>query len=157
MNFLHENMTFLESLTYGEKKDILLRHYSKIPDEIVEYTLLKHYSAVQMIEEFLDINLNNSKISLQQFSNEQLFETIDYAHFCTFCNESEEYFNSAMKQNLELEHIKEGSWGAPIVLVKRENSFLTLDGNNRLRMLRCYIRWSNIKCQNQHMAYVIDK
>ena len=82
---------------------------------------------------------------------------IDYAHFCTFRNESQEYYNSAMKDHLELSHIKNGSWVVPIVLVKRNNLFLTLDGNNRLRMLRCYIRWSNHEVQEYHSAYVIEK
>lgn len=157
MKYLYENIVFLESLTFNERRIALLKLYPTIPADIVEYTLLRHIAAMQMLEEFLDVDLNNSKIKLEQFSKEQLFNAIDYAHFCTFRNESQEYYNSAMKDHLELSHIKNGSWVVPIVLVKRNNLFLTLDGNNRLRMLRCYIRWSNHEVQEYHSAYVIEK
>lgn len=157
MKFLCENIPFLESLTFDERRIVLLEHYHTVPTNIVEYTLLKHFAAMQMIEEFLDIDLNNSRINLERFSSEQLFNSVDYANFCTYRNESQEYYINSMKNNLELPYIKDGSWLAPIVLVKRGNMFFTLDGNNRLRMLRCYIKWSNHEVQRYHLAYVIEK
>lgn len=121
MKYLIDNLSYLDELTSQERLDHLLVHYRKVPAPIVEYALCKHYSACQMIEEFSDVDLNESSIVLKHFSTHQIFEEIDYGSFCSFRDESEYYYHTAMENNLEEYHIRNGSWRAPIVVVKRGN------------------------------------
>lgn len=51
MKYLYENIVFLESLTFNERRIALLKHYPTIPADIVEYTLLRHIAAMQIYKD----------------------------------------------------------------------------------------------------------
>ena len=147
---------FLEKLTDSERIDYLERKYPNIPDEIIKYVFNRHYSAVQMFNEFQDIDLTKCTFHEMLFTTEEVFSTIQYADFCCFRNETKNYYETAMKNNLENNNITNGTWNAPILITRVDQYYKTIDGNNRLRMLRCYLKWSNNYKLETHKAIVLE-
>ena len=123
--------------------------------EIVQYFLVAHCWQYYMFSEFDNIDIEKCSIKLISVSCSDIFNKIDYANFCSFKNESKDTFE--MLDSTGYDYWPNGSWSAPIIVVERDQKLVAVDGNNRLRMLRTFLKYSKKKKSLHHSLYLIQE
>ena len=143
----------LEKITTDERRKYFRKNYPNLCEDIIEYVLDRHLGATQIYEEFEFIDLKNCKVEKLDLSTEQVFN-VEYAQFCSFRNESWKYFDAAQSL-IENEWTKSGTWQGPILVTRVNDKFVAIDGNNRLRILRCFLKYSDKYKSPYHTIYYI--
>ena len=144
----------IEDWGYRRKKEFLYNKYPNIHPDVVEFVLLRHLGCEEMYNEFSEIDLTTCRVEKKEFTSDEVLK-INYADFCTFRNESKEYFKTS--HSILETNIVNGTWSAPILVYKRNGEYFAIDGNNRLRMLKCYLKWDKNKKITKHGVYIIYK
>ena len=130
--------------------------YSKFFNEdIIKYFLTRHCSQYSLFKEFDNINIENTLTKLITVSTDDIFNKLEYANFCTSKDETIEKYN--ILKCYTNHYWPHGSWSAPIIVIERDTKLIVVDGNNRLRMLRLFLRNSEEKKANEHKLYVIQE
>ena len=134
-----------------------LRKYSNLfPEDIVEYFLVRHCScySLPLFNYFSYIDVSNCVIKIESITSEEVFSLVDYGPPCTFREEDIDAFNCLSKH---YNYWPNGTWSAPILVVKKDDKLLTIDGNNRLRMLRMFLKYSKNEKSNLHQIYLLEQ
>lgn len=135
------NFDFYSLKNYAFEKYKLI-----IPFNILESFFLRHFNLKSYFINFNHINLKQSFYKILILSNEEIFTKVDYGNFVKFKDESLVAFENLDRNN---DILTFGTWNYPILVTKDNTKFITLDGNNRLRMLRSYLKFSsnlNLSC-----------
>ena len=152
---LHEIMKDINSipeenrLTYATNKYLVF--FNNV--DIIQYFLVKHCSFYDLFKEFNYLNIANTKTELVSVTTDEIFSLLDYPEFNNFTREEIKDYENVMHLDLW----PEGTWNAPIIAVGKNNKYIAIDGNNRLRMLRMYIKYSNSYIKNKHSLYLISE
>jgi len=142
----------LQNLNDKEKMNYFRAVYPNLNDDIIYYFLVRHLGTEFVYEEFSQLNLSKCYVEELELSNDQIFE-IEYADFCSFKNETVQYYN--ILNVVAPNYFITGTWTGPILTTPRNNKLVAIDGNNRLRMLRCYLKHTNMPICDKHRIYVI--
>lgn len=154
---LREILEDIYNANENERLEYALNKYSAIiPSDIVKYFFVRHcsYYDNKLFDEFEHIDFDNYEAILEEVSSEEIFTLIDYATECTLRDESKLYFEELCNWN---DYWPNGTWSAPIVVTKIDKKLLALDGNNRLRMLRMFLKYSNKEKKKSHKIYLLRK
>ena len=157
-------MTFRDILEdIHSKKDedrpsyALEKYKGLFPDDLIEFFLVKHANAYphELFKYFEYIDLNNYIIKLMSVSSEEIFKLVDYAPPCTLRDEDEFEYKKLL--NTGFDFWPNGTWIAPILVIEKDGKLLAIDGNNRLRKLRCFIKYTNKPVSDYHKIYLLEK
>ena len=103
------------------------------------------------------MNLLECEIKEITLTTEEVLNKLEYAEKCTWREEGAEYYklheNSGVFKDCQISN----TWQHPIVLTEIDDKYIAIDGNNRLRILRCYIKNSGVKVDCLHKAYLIKQ
>jgi len=155
-------MTFKEILydIYNVKENDRLTYainkYGKLfSKDIIEHFLVWHCHCFdhELFNYFDYIDISKYVIIRKSITSDEVFSLVDYAPPCNFRDESIEDFKMICDYN----HWPNGTWSAPIIAIKENKKYLAVDGNNRLRMLRLYLKYSNGYKSKNHLLYVLRK
>ena len=136
-----------------EQMEYLRREYPNLNDDVIKYFLMRHLGCEQVYDEFGFLKLKNCSVVEKELSIDEVF-AINYPQFCTFRDESFEYFEG-FQDLLENQWIQKGTWRGPILVTMVEGEMVAIDGNNRLRMLRCYLKYSKKYKAKTHSVYLL--
>ena len=153
MKYLMNKSAELEKLTDDEKYEYFKKTYPNLCDDIIKYVLIRHMCATQIYEDFDFIDLKTSIVETLEISTEQVFN-IEYAQFCDWRDESRKYFD-AWQIEIENKWTCNGSWLGPILVTRVKSNYVAIDGNNRLRILRCFLKHSDNYKAPYHTIYYI--
>lgn len=140
-------------LTPDEQMEYLRREYPNLNDDIIEYFLMRHLGCEQVYDEFGFLKLKDCRVEERGLSIDEVF-AINYSQFCTFRDESIDYFKGA-RDLLENQCGQQGTWQGPILVTMVGGRMVAIDGNNRLRMLRCYLKYSKKYKAKTHSVYLL--
>lgn len=143
----------ISQLTLNEKKEYLKKEYPNLNVDIIEYFLIRHLGCECVYDEFCFLKLKNCRVEERNIIKDEVF-AINYPKFCTFRDESFDYFNGA-KNFFENQWVKNGTWERPILVTMVKGKMVVIDGNNRLRMLRCYLKYSKKYKAKTHSVYLL--
>lgn len=148
----YEIMQDIYNVSEEKRKEYALVKYLKyFTNDIIEHFLVRHSSQYEYFKEFDFIDIENIEIELISISSEEIFTHIDYSNFCTARDESLSAFNIVA----DYDFWPQGTWKAPIVAVNLDGKLKVIDGNNRLRMLRCYLNFSDELKSKKHSLYLL--
>ena len=150
---LKKKAGIISQLTPDEQMEYLRREYPNLNDDIIEYFLMRHLGCEQVYDEFGFLKLKDCRIEEKELFKEEV-SAIDYPQFCTFRDESFEYFEG-FQDLLENQWIQKGTWQGPILVTMVGGRMVAIDGNNRLRMLRCYLKYSKKYKAKTHSVYLL--
>ena len=150
---LKQKAGIISQLMPDEQMEYLRREYPNLNDDIIKYFLKGHLGCEQVYDEFGFLKLKNCRVVERELNIDEVF-AINYPQFCTFRNESFEYFED-FQDLLEDQWIQQGTWRGPILATMVEGKMVAIDGNNRLRMLRCYLKYSKKYKAKTHSVYLI--
>lgn len=150
---LKKKAEIILQLSSDEQMAYLRREYPNLNDDIIEYFLMRHLGCEHVYDEFEFLKLKNCSVVERELSIDEVF-AINYPQFCTFQNESLEYFKS-FQDLLEGQWIQQGTWRGPILVTMVDGEMVAIDGNNRLRMLRCYLKYSKKYKAKTHSVYLL--
>ena len=143
----------ISQLTPNEKEEYFKEEYQNLNVDIIEYFLIHHLGCECVYDEFCFLKLKNCRVVEKELSIDEVF-AINYPQFCTFRNESFKYFEG-FRDLLEDQWIQQGTWRGPILVTIVEGKMVAIDGNNRLRMLRCYLKYSKKYKAKTHSVYLL--
>jgi len=112
-----------------------------IPDEVIYYSFVEHYSSEWFLEEFIDIKLDQCEFQeLVMTTNDVL--NIEYANFVddgikTECDWYDEIILKYYREN----NFPTGTFNHPILVIFKNGKYIALDGNNRLRFFRSLVKF----------------
>lgn len=126
-------------------------------DDLIKFFLVRHANCYPhpLFEYFNYMDLNDYKIRLTTVSTEEIFSLVDYAPPCNLRDEDESDYKRLL--DIGFDFWPNGTWAAPILVVKKDGKLLAIDGNNRLRKLRCYIKHSKKPVSDCHKIYLLEK
>lgn len=150
---LKKKAGIISQLTPDEQMEYLRREYPNLNDDIIEYFLMRHLGCEQVYDEFGFLKLKDCRVEERGLSIDEVF-AINYPQFCTFRDESIGYFKGS-KDLLEDQCGQQGTWRKPILVTMVEGRMVAIDGNNRLRMLRCYLKYSKKYKAKTHSVYLL--
>jgi len=123
--------------------------------DIIEYLFVRHCGcySLPLFRYFDYIDIEHCQIKLDCITSEQVFNLVDYGPSCTFRDEDLKEFDCLPKN---YNYWPNGTWPAPILVTRKDNKLLTIDGNNRLRMLRMFLKYSKNKKSDCHHIYLLE-
>lgn len=133
---------------------MLSKEYSNLNYEIIHSFLARHMYDMDVFSNYMDINLSKCVVEEIELTNEQVLE-IEYASFCVSKRTDFAVFEQLKQIKPEL--FIYGTLCDHIVLIERNGKFVALDGNNRLRMLKCYILNCKTPLSNKHKVYLLKQ
>lgn len=134
----------------------LSKYKNLFKTEIIQYFFVWHCNPINyhFFECFDYINLLEYDFAEEFVSSNDVFELIDYAPSCEHKCESKDNFIFLSEMS---NYWPNGSWSAPIIVISNGNKYLTIDGNNRLRMLRMFLKYSSGYKNGLHKIYVLKR
>lgn len=150
---LKKKAGIISQLTPDEQMEYLQREYPNLNDDIIKCFLIRHLRCGYVYDEFSFLKLKDCRVEERGLSIDEVF-AINYSQFCTFRDESIDYFKGA-KDLLENQCGQQGTWRKPILVTMVEGRMVAIDGNNRLRMLRCYLEHSEKYKAKTHSVYLL--
>lgn len=145
------------SIDENERLNYALNKYKNlIKLDIIQYFFVLHCNPINyyLFEHFNYIDLSEFEFVEEIVTSEEVFNLIDYSPKCNHRCESKENFNFLKNMN---NYWPDGSWDAPIIVISNGSKFLTIDGNNRLRMLRMFLKYSNEYKSDSHKIYRLKR
>jgi len=127
-----------------------------LPIDIIEHFLVKHSYFYRMFKQFDFLNIQKLKINNLLFSNSKILDSsiIDYADFCVLREESREVIKNVGNKH----HIfRFGTWDYPIIVIFINNKYVTIDGNNRLRLLKSFLKFMTLKPLDNHQVLLFSQ
>ena len=124
---------------WGSNADILCKEYPNIPHDIMEHFFVKHARDGKNIMTGIP-NLDAHKIIVEQIElNKNELLNTEIIKFAPFADKiyPHEIKRSSVYGILEGKYamVKNGTWSAPVVCIKKDNTYLILDGTTRFRSL----------------------
>mgnify|MGYP006962938336 CR=1 FL=1 len=133
----------------------LSEEYPNLNYEIIHSFLARHMMQdIGFFKDYMDINLSKCIVEEIELTSEQVLE-IEYASFCGYKNTDVETFEQLKQVKPELFIF--GTFSDHIILIERNGEYVALDGNNRLRMLKCYILNAEKPLLSKHKAYLLKQ
>jgi hypothetical protein len=147
-------MEDINNQTEELRMNYAIEKYGKyFPDEIIKYFLTRHCNQYYCFNEFDFIDLEKCSIQLATVTSDEIFTKLDYAKFCSLKNETKQCYDSLSSTGYN--YWPYGSWSAPIIVAELNNNYLAIDGNNRLRMLRIFLKFSKGRKSKTHKLFII--
>jgi hypothetical protein len=135
--------------------DYLYSRKLSIKKDILEYSFIDHHSSEWYYHEFIDVDLNKCEIELIKVSNEKLLD-ISYANFVSDGIKTEyDWIDIPDLRSYKENTFANGTWIHPILVIDREGTYVTMDGNNRLKFLRSMIKYNKEIIAPIHKLYLL--
>ena len=144
----------IENLPQYEQLAFIKEQLPNLNDDIIYYFIYRHLGSEDVYNEFQNLDLRKCVVEEQLIPNDKVFE-IDYADFCDFKHEDLLWYNK-MKVVAPW-YFTTGTWAGPILVTPRNGKLVVIDGNNRLRMLRCYLTHCKKPIRKYHSIYVLTQ
>ncbi len=155
MKRLKELADFIEKNEQEQVATILQSTYPNIDYNIIYYFLARHVYKDGLFDQFEFLDLQKCKLIEIEISNFEVFNLVEYADFCTY---KEIDFAHYCKLGFDEPYFfATGTWPWPIVTTPINGKLVTMDGNNRLRQLRCYLNNTPLPKTNKHKIYILEQ
>lgn len=142
-------------ITEDQAKVTLLDYYKDINQDVVKYVLIRHLSCYDFFKQFEYLNLLECEIKEITLTTEEVLNKLEYAEKCTWRDESDKYYEGFKNEEFYKYYHLNNTWQHPIVLTEIDDKYIAIDGNSRLRILRCYLKNSGVNVDCLHKAYLI--
>lgn len=155
MKRLRDLARFIENNEQEQVISMLYQVYPNLNKNIIKYFLARHLYKDGIFDQFAFLDLQKCNVIEREISNDEVFNLIEYADFC--CYKDIDCASFYKLKFDDITYFTTGSWRWPIVTTPINGKLVAIDGNNRLRQLRCYLSHIDVPKATSHTVYVLQQ